>query len=404
MTQRWPRDAVARFLGKLLESDSAIPDSYFSEFPDLFRSLIEQEDSRLQGDKNSFRDWLTTAINSIRGEAIEALLNLALRQKNAGREIQPWILEIFRSRLELAEESPAIFALLGVKLRLLIHLFGNRLMEFQGLLFPPAKPEHRSAALIAHFKYDHPSSAIIEIFPGLINAALDTLETIRTNVKDDHAKEDSRELGYRLGTHIACYYWCGSFAGDEEGEAALDRFFAIASDTTRAVLINEIGTIWEKPPNGPPDEKVIARVMRIWERRYAQIVKELENRAGSASDHDAELAQSIDWLDCECFPLDWRLAHAKSALERLQKAPQAYRLLKSISALGVVPNRLEGSLELLQMLLSKPGDEVRWSIQFQDLGPVLSSGFASGKPEIRRLAKECQDMLLKRGFSDFLSL
>jgi hypothetical protein len=230
------------------------------------------------------------------------------------------------------------------------------------------------------------------------------LETIRANVKDDHAKEDSRELGYRLGTHIACYYWCGSFADDEEGEAALDRFFTIASDTTRALVINEIGTIWEKPSNGPPDEKVIARVMCIWERRYAQIVKKLEYRLSSASDHEAELAQFIDWLDCECFPLGWRLAHAKSALQRLQKAPQAYRLLKTISAFGAVPNRLEGSLELLRTLLSKPGNEVRWSIQFQDLGPVLSSGFASGSSEIRRLAKECQDMLLKRGFSDFLSL
>lgn len=56
----------------------------------------------MAGNKNSFNDWLRTAINSIRGHAIEALLNLALRQKNAGKEIEPWIFELIRTRLELA--------------------------------------------------------------------------------------------------------------------------------------------------------------------------------------------------------------------------------------------------------------------------------------------------------------
>ncbi len=145
MTQPWPRHAASRFLRNTLKSTCVIPDRYFSELPELLRRLIEEVDPQLLANKNSFGDWLTTAINSVRGEAIEALLNLALRQKNAAIKIEPWIFELIRSRLELPEESPAIFALFGTNLRFLIHLFRPEVKGSSSLLFPPDRPEHRSA-------------------------------------------------------------------------------------------------------------------------------------------------------------------------------------------------------------------------------------------------------------------
>ncbi len=404
MSQKWSRDAVARFLGKVSGSDQSIPDYYFLELPELLRSLVEEIDSRLVDDKNSFNDWLTTAINSIRGEAIEALLNLALRQKNAGKEIEPWIFELIRSRLELPEESPAVFALLGAKLRFLIHLFKQELQESPNLLFPPDKLEHRSAAITAHFKYDQPWDAIIEVFPEFIEIALGTLQAMRAEVEDDETKQNRRDFGSQLGTHIACYYWNGSFSSDVKGEAALDSFFAVASKTTRATLISQIAWIWEKHGDEPRDEKVVRKVMRIWERRYAQIQKKLKLGTTSSSEYDGELAGSIDWLSCECLPFEWRFTQAKSSLERLKKAPQAYRLLKAITEFSVLPGRLEPMLELFRTLLKRPSDELRWSIQFKELAPIISLGLASDKPTTKKLAKECKDLLLKMGFSDFLNL
>jgi hypothetical protein len=403
MAQPWPRHAASRFLRNTLKSECVIPDRYFSELPELLRRLIEEVDPQLLANKNSFGDWLTTAINSVRGEAIEALLNLASRQKNAGKKIEPWIFELIRSRLELPEESPAIFALFGTNLRFLIHLFRQELKDSSSLLFPPDRPEHRSAVITAHFKYDQPWNAIIEIFPKFINDALDTLQTMQVEANDNEAKQNRRDFGSQLGTHIACYYWSGSFATDSEGEAALDRFFDVASRSTRATLISQIAWIWEKHTGEPPDEKVIGRVLRIWERRYAQIEKKLKT-GNASSEYDGELAESIDWLSCECFPFEWRFNHAKSALERLKKAPQAYRLLKAITEFSVLPGRLESMLELLKALLKRPSDELRWSIQFKDLAPVISLGLASENPNTKKLVKECKDLLLKMGFSDFLNL
>jgi len=58
------------------------------------------------------------------------------------------------------------------------------------------------------------------------------LAAYRVLVPDDDAKQNRRDFGSRLGTHIACYYWSGSFVSDSEGDAALDRFFDVASRST----------------------------------------------------------------------------------------------------------------------------------------------------------------------------
>jgi hypothetical protein len=144
-------------------------------------------------------------------------------------------------------------------------------------------------------------------------------------------------------------------------------------------------------------------VLHIWERRFAQIERKLKVDAAS-SEYDSELAESIDWLSCECFPFEWRLNHAMSALKRLKKSPQAYRLLKVISEYGIMPDRLESMLDLFKALLKKPSDELRWSIQFKDLAPIISLGLASDKSSTKKLANECKNLLLNMGFSDFLNL
>ena len=405
MIQTWSRDSVARFLGKVLESNYPIPDAYFLEFPQLLRCLVEEEDSRLTANKNSFGDWFSTAINSIRGKAMEALLNLAMRQKNAGKEIEPWIFELIRQRLELPEESPAIFAMFGAKLRFAIHLFGDKLKESPNLLFPPDRISHQSAVLVAHFKYDQPWNMTIKTFPDLIDAALKTLEALRAEAKDDEEKQNHRDFGSRLGIHIACYYWSDSFSDEKNGEAALDRFFSVASNSTRAALISQIASIWEKHSEESPDEKIITKVMRLWERRFEQITKNIKCGGVSTADFDGELSEFTDWLNCECFPFEWRFTHAKQAIERLKKAPRSpYHLLKAISEFGIMPSRLNAMLEIFRALLKRQSDELRWSIQFKDVAPVISLGLANGNPTTKQLAEECRDLLLRIGFSDFLNL
>jgi len=91
MIQTWSRDSVARFLGKVLESNYPIPDAYFLELPQLLRCLVEEEDSRLTANKNSFGDWFSTAINSIREKQWKRCLILPCAKKMLARRLEPWI-------------------------------------------------------------------------------------------------------------------------------------------------------------------------------------------------------------------------------------------------------------------------------------------------------------------------
>jgi len=101
---------------------------------------------------------------------------------------------------------------------------------------------------------------------------------------------------------------------------------------------------------------------------------------------------------------EWCFVHAKQAIEQPKKAHNSYRLLKNIAGFGAQPDRLEAALQLLRAILAKPSDELRWSIQFKELAPVISLGLASGNPKIKRAAEECLNSILNLGCSDFLNL
>lgn len=403
MDHQWSRHAVSTFLSTLVESHHAIPQFYVPELPGLLCQLCQESDPRLMKG-GSFGDWLTIALNSTRGQTMQTILGLALRQKNAGQKVEPWVFQFICDRLRVPDESPAIFALLGAKLPLLIHLFGQELKQIQGLLFPSARLQHRAAAIVAHFLYCRASTPAIETFPDIIPAALETLEMMQTELKENRAKDDLRDFGARLGVQIASYHWNGSFKNEVEGETTLNRFFAIAGKNSRASLIGQIASIWEKPPHEGQSPKMATRAMGILDRRIVQILKSRKSDKWLASEFEGELSKVFDWLECENFPFEWRFNHAMQAIELLEKAPRPYDLLKAISRFGIVPERLEAMLQLLDALLKKTSDELRWWLNFKDLGPVISLGLASNNANTRRLAKACKDFLLKMGFSDFLDV
>jgi hypothetical protein len=397
----WARIVVVKFVKAALNAERLPLRVYQSKIVELLHDLIQEEDPRLDGGlQTKMDDWLTTAINSVRGDAIEALLNLGLGQKKANGTIESWIFALIWARLGMAKESPAIFALLGAKLRLFVHLFGDKLKNIPNRLFPSDKPVHRNAAITAHFTYDHPMTSVVETFPTLLKTALATLEDL-SHTKQEDEKDKRREFGAQLGTHIAFYYWNAAFTNDLEGEAVLDQFFAVASKGTRARLISTIGSIFEKETEG--SAKIAPRVMRIWERRYEKIVSELERAPEKIADYERELAKFTDWLQCECFPFEWRFKYAMAALGHLKKAPQFFQLQESIIAFSEQSDRLDQALQILLAVLIKPSDELRWSIQAKQLSPVLSKGLASPNPSTRQRAEEARDLLLKLGFFEFLN-
>ena len=383
-----------------------MPEQHLVGLHEVFQHLLQGENSRCgENAKPRMGDWFTTAINSVSGNAIEAMLYLAFRQKKKGKEIEPWIFDLIRSHLESSQESPAIFALLGAHLGFFIHLFGTEVKTSPRLLFPSSRLAHQKAAIISHFRYDRATPTVIATLPELLSMGLKSLKLVLAEEKEGDANQDVRDFSWRLGIHIAIYYWNGGFPSEAEGESALDHYFEVATERDRAFLISKIASNFERPAKGEPDKNLIGRVMRIWERRYGQIIRRLKkgSRAGS-SDYDGELGAFTNWLCCECFPFEWRFTHAMQAIEKLKKAPHSRRLLQTISDLGGQDDHLGAALQILRAVLAKPSDGLRLSIQFGELGPVIARGLASGDRDTEHYAAESRDLLLKLGFFEFLEI
>jgi len=342
---------------------------------------------------------LTEAINSARGVGLEALFELALKQKRANERTQEWMFSLIKRRLGMAEESPAVFALVGSRLRLLNYLFGNELKaDGEKLIFPADHSLQKNSAVVAHLLYDQPHTDLLVTFPKLVAHGLDILADVKRSggLKKDRSQ---RDFGSRLGTQIAFYYWNSAFESDVEGEAALDRFFELAPAETRAGLIRSIARIFEKVSDHAL--KVESRVRHIWERRFAAIIQ-----AGSTGGEqfDEEIAAFLGWLKCECFPFQWRHERALKAIELLPKSPRSHFLIDAVEEIAEDKTRLCESLQILRALLKKPSDELRWAIQAKKLKPMVSTGLQSDDAETKNVAEEVQDLLLQLGFFEFLEL
>lgn len=399
---RWSLKSVADFYRMALKSPYSIPDEYLLNLQSCFQSLLRDVDSR---DDRGMKiiDWLSIAINTVEGGVIEALMNLAFRQKKTGNSIEPWILTLIQTRLKRVEASPGIFALLGANLRFFVYLFAEQVNDLPDLLFPTSRPLHQRAAIVSHFCYDIPVPTMLQTFPNLLNIALKTLKSIEDETQSRDANQRD-EFGSRLGTQIAFYYWNSTFTSEFNGEATLDRFFAIASAKARATVISQIGSIFEKPSQNAHDMQLISKVMRIWDRRYQQILVDIESSDYSGNNYEGELFEFIEWLNCECFPFEWRLTYAKAAIERLKTGHHWYRILKTISTFSENPNRLDAALQLLRAILTRQNEDLRWSIKFDEFGPVIARGLASENPITKRCSEDCRDLLLKLGLFDFLEV
>jgi hypothetical protein len=404
MAHPWPRHSASRFLRNALKSNCTIPDRHAVALNEALRSLIEEVDPQLLEESNSFGDWLTTAINSARGDAFEALLHLAYRQKKNGKTIDTWIFELIRSRLLNANESPAIFALLGANLRFLVYLFGAEFKQSPELLFPAARQLHQQAALVAHFCYDRPDIYVIMAFPNILSLGLRTLKALPKELTEKDSKHKLHDFGQRLGIQIAFYYWNNAFSSDLKGEAALDVFFANAAPKTRAAVITQIGSIFERSTNEKPSVELFQRAMRIWERRYEQIALNVDCSDDLVDEYDGELFGFTNWLDSECFSFDWRFEYGKNALNLLKRPPEWYSLLKTISKWAESAEHLKPALDLFHAILTKPSENLRWSVQVKEFGPIISKGLSSEDVDMREIAEQCRDELLRLGLFDFLDI
>jgi len=401
----WPRIVVVKFLTAALGSKFDFPTDLVAECGRLIRKLVEDPDERLgEKDKPWMDDWVTAAINSVRGTAVEGLFELARFHKRRSGNPDPegWIFDLILSRLKLPNESQAVFAIFGCRLRLLLHFFGEKFKSQPELLLPSDRKEHRNALLLSHFRFDNPNELVIKTLPMLADAGIECLaEMIRLDQDDKQTRGD---FGSRLGTHLGFYYWNKSFSNEEIADAILDRYFATAKPSQRGSFIRQIARIFSESPDKENLHPLHEMLRKLWDRRFAKIKQELAAKSIDPQDVHSELSAFIDWLGIEGLPFDWRHDQILRAIKLLQKAPVAGFTIKTLEKISSQPERLHATLEILNELMSKDSQELRWNYQAEYLKPILLRGINSENAATKKLTEEAREILLRQGQFEYLDL
>lgn len=179
----WPRIITVKFLTTAISPKFEIPENLKPEVGRLLRKLFEDHDTRLAStEKPMLHDWLTTAINSVRGTALEGLLELGVHQKKASPSNQPqeWIWQAIHDSLSARDQSPAVFAIMGARLHPVLYLFAENIKESPNLLMPSDNISYRDAFVLAHVRYGNSLGALLNILPEFPSAALECLEELNS--------------------------------------------------------------------------------------------------------------------------------------------------------------------------------------------------------------------------------
>lgn len=120
------------------------------------------------------------------------------------------------------------------------------------------------------------------------------------------------------------------------------------------------------------------------------------------------MGQFADLIAAECFPFEWRVEVATTALRLITRPRWSFQLLDTLEEWSehekAQPERIGAGIQLLAALTSKLSDELRWSIQVKRLKPVLRAGLKHEDDTVRMKTNEVVENLLRHGFFELLDL
>jgi hypothetical protein len=184
----------------------------------------------------------------------------------------------------------------------------------------------------------------------------------------------------------------------------LDRFFEIANPRVRATTIREIGRVFEATVPEGDDNGLFERVMKLWDRRFANVEEKLDSPGQPRGEFEDELGQFLGWLKCDCFPFPWRYDRVTKVIRRLEATPGSYFVVETLEHLTQSGQHVDEAVKILHALIGKASQEFRWAYREEYLKLLLQRGFRSTNQETRNLSEAIQEVLLRDGHFQFLEI
>ncbi len=353
--------------------------------------------------KSKSMDPATLAINSVRGEAMNAVILYALWIRrhlqrlpdkeinlNRGLEAMSEVREVLEEHLDTSKDSSlAIRSVYGRWFPWLVLLdpvwSKNHITE----IFPtdPHDRAYKDAAWEAYLYFCAPYNNVFDILGNQYKNAVEHLGEIREGEKR------LADPDQRLAEHLMTFYWRGKLEMDEP-EGLFNRFWNEAPATVRGHAIEFIGRSLKNTVGKVPPE-VLLRLRNLWETRHGEAEKE-------PGKHSEEMGSFSWWFYSEKFDDKWAINQMMRALEISGKTQSDNLIMERLAVL--VDKMPKEAIQCLELIARH--DREGWSILgWRDYTrTILTKAFQSSDPKIREVVKHLVNYLLSRRYYEYQDL
>jgi hypothetical protein len=348
------------------------------------------------GTKVRSPDPLTSAINSVRGTAMEATVQYALwlrrefeklpdREKllAQGFDAMPEAREVLEHHLDTATDpSLSIRSILGKRLPWLQGLDRRWAEENRPSIFPRGEPEYWHAAWDTYVCYCPPYD---DVLAWLADEYAFAIEQIG---KHGHIWATPQAPDLSLAQHLATFYWRGKLP---YGEGLLSAFYRTADTSLRGYTLNYLGRSMCQLKEAIPGE-LAERLKALWANRLE--VARHEPGAGAE-----ELKEYGWWFGSGKLEDQWSINQLLEALRVAKRVEPSLMVVERLAQVSEA-SPLE-SVEALRMIVEadvKGWDILGWRDKAKE---IVRAAMRSDNADARRRAEDLVNLVGSGGHFDF---
>jgi len=394
----------------LKEGPAEVPSGLKDEVWAVLRPLTDDPDPSTEdeeGRTDLMAEAVNYAINTVRGRAVEAVIDYALwihrhleeRQDKRGPAVRgfdltPKVRTVLDSHLSVGcDPSLAIRSIYGMRFPSLVYLDARWARENVTKIFPVGgepEPALWRAAWNAYVSYNGPWNNVFEILRAEYASAV---ERIGEGTGRDRREDAPDE---HLGDHIMTMCWRGKLPL-EPLDPILERFFEKASDELRANAMAFVGRSLQKTSEVIPSE-ILTRLKALLGRRL-RVARE----SPAPGDYCKEIAAFGWWFLSGKFDEGgWALDQLTEAIKIAGEMDPDFMVVERMGELAT--DSPLPTVRCIAMLVERaPHDKLLHS-WIDSARAILVAAHESDNPEAQKLAEDTRNRLGERGHLDLRDL
>lgn len=402
----WTRGSILRFLKGILSVNVEwTPFHHRTTIWTILEVLAEDADPPSERDGADYGSPYSVCINSIRGQAIETVMQYALwvrrhiasspapeHTASSGFDDMPEVRAVLDKHLDPTQDpSLAIRSAYGYWFPWLVLLDPTWAKSAKDTIF-----EHGDqwsalgkAAWDAYIMYARPYDNVVPLLLAEYNLAVKNL-----SIKQSAQSSSVADLGQRLADHLLELHTRGRITF-ESTDGLLVHFERNASASLVAYSITTVGHGLQEVPEALTVD-VATRLQALWER-WSAVARKLPPEDGRAV-----LTGFGWWFASGKLDSSWSLSQFRSTLEMVFDPQPDFLIAERLSAL--VRNNASVVLDVLECMIQGGKGHLRIVGWREHAIAILSGALQSVDPGAREHAIRLANLLGSMGFSDFRSL